>query len=89
MMVYPTWLNGLDMTPQSLIGWRDHLKAGLQLDLDYNRQIKQLVSAGVYAQVPGRFRTPSSADSRRGPVPNVSTRKMNVVFWDELMKKSR
>ena len=89
MMVYPTWLNGINLTPQSLIGWRDHLTAGLQIDLDYNRQIKQLVSGEVYGQVPGQFRTPKSADSRRGPVPNVSRRKMNVVYWDELMRKSR
>ena len=89
MLVYPTWLNGLNLTPQSLIGWRDHLQSGLEIDLDYNRQIKQLVSAQVYGQVPGRFRTPRSGDARRGPVPNSSSRRMNVVYWDELMRDNR
>ena len=89
MLVYPTWLNGLNMTPQSLIGWRDHLQAGLQIDLDYNQQIQQLVSDQIYGQVPGRLRTPRSGDPRRGPVPASASRNMNVVYWDELMRRGQ
>ncbi|MCH2133720.1 MAG: hypothetical protein MK116_08215 [Phycisphaerales bacterium] len=85
-LAYRGWMNGLNEMPQSLRGWRAHLDAGVQLDLDYQHRVRDIVGETVYRTVPGRFRSARPADPARGPVPAAAKRRANVVYWDDMMK---
>ena len=87
-MVYKGWLNGVGKRRQSLVGWRNHLKAGIQLNRDYMNQIQALIGFEAMDQVPGRFRVSRRADQSRSPVPGAK-RNPNVVYWDGLMSDAK
>ncbi|MBG84300.1 MAG: hypothetical protein CMJ40_07135 [Phycisphaerae bacterium] len=86
-MAYKGWLNGLGNRRESLIGWKNHLASGRQIDQDYFNKIQSIIGFEAMNSVPGRFRVSRRGDGSRGPVPRAA-RSANVVYWNGFMNEA-